>query len=319
MDKHTVISLSQKYPLSLQLLTAQQLLKLVFGDSVDIFDENGVFYVGNFEKADGGISGKGKVFYLSGVVVDGTFLHGLPHGVGVITHPASGVKEKVTFVNGCRASSEDQPSLITFGNGYQMKAMVEDLSPQLFQRTIPYIRNFYHASYFDMGKPYLTILSSQEGILNPLPSEVALWSVQYFDTQQPSMVVNLSNPSMLPLQDYCSDDWFSSEESNCVQSITLICHSFAKKNIFNYMMTENSRYRHLNQFMMESVHNAHCCVLSENEVKTYGSNFKSVMKVLEKSSKLHSLEVIAFPFTSFLMKDFEYIWKKLKQWVFKRR
>lgn len=286
---------------------------------MDIFDEKGVFYVGQFVKTVDGINGNGVAYYLSGIVVNGNFLHGLPEGDVTITHPVSGVRERVFVANGCRSSTEEKPSLITFGNGYQLKVKVEDLSPQLFQRTIPYIRNFYHASYFDMGRSKLTFLPSQEDVLNPLPSEVALWSVQHFDIQQPSMVVDVSNPSLSPLKDYYEDEWFASEKSNSVESISLICHSIAKKFLMNYMMTENTRFRHLNQFMSESVVAAHYYIISKEEADTYTLNMNFVLKVLEKSSKLKSLELVAFPFNCLLMKNFDSLWRRLQTWVLKRK
>lgn len=292
----------------------------MFGDLVNILEENGVFYVGQFMYDDKAIQGNGSVYYPSGLVVEGTFKDGFPEGEVIFHHEMSGVKEKVVCVNGHRTSSMDQPSLLTFNAGYQLKAGVKDVNLQAFQSQIPFVRNFYHSSYFHLGRPTLSIpLSFQEGVDCPLPSEVALWSIQHFDIQQPSMVVDLTNASLSSLQDYCEDEWFRSEKSNCLQHISLICHTLVRLNLLNSIIPEVIRFRRINQITRDNVQEVHEKRLSSELITRYDVNLKSVMNVLEKSPKLSTLTLIAYPFSPLVMKNYEMVWKKLRAWEFKSR
>ena len=307
-------------PTSDSLYAARDCIQFVFGNDIIIIHRDNVFFVGKFKEENEVIRGEGTVYYPSGLVVQGCIEKGLPHGHALISCPSCSVKEITNFSNGCRKSTDDQPSLITFGAGYQAYASVCDLSPIAMESIVPFLRNFYHHSYFDIGRPQLRwIADSSNSLEKPLPMENAmLWSVQYFDIQQAQMIVDLTNSTLTELDVYCEDPFFHNTENNLLQEITLVCQWLVRKHQLNFMIPEVARFRRINQIVKDSVEGISKEMLPAEVQGLYEKNWKSVFSVLASSKQLMKLSLVAYPFSNLDMKRDLTVWSNIAVWELKR-
>lgn len=321
MDDNQFHKLIVALPPPNSLYAPRDCIQFIFGDDVTIIHRDNVFFVGNFtEDENQHIQGSGLVYYPSGFVIEGSILNGLPHGDVMISCPSCNVTEKSFYDNGCRQSSLNKPSVISFGAGYQAYACVHDLSPIALESTVPYLRNFYHHSYFDFGRPKLEWIAHQNGdFQKPLPNDSSvLWSVQNFDIQQSQMVVDLSSTALTELNLHSNHPFFREESNNLLREVTLVCHSLVRKHQLNFMIPEIARFRRINQIVKDSVNSIRNDGLDQNEKTCYTNNWESVFAVLAFSNQLTKLSLVAYPFAKLVMTVDSSVWSRIAVWELKR-
>lgn len=309
-------------PTPSSLYAARDCIQFVFGDNISIIHRDNIFFVGKFTDVENQpIQGEGIVHYPSGLVIEGSIQEGRPHGNVVISCPSCSVTERCTFVNGLRQSTKVHPSLLTFGAGYQIYACVEDLSPIALESVVPYLRNFYHHSYFDLGRPRLELIpDNREGLENSLPpNPTVLWSVTNFDIQQAQMIVDLTSLALTDLANYHNHEFFRNEKNNLLREVTLVCHSLVRKHQLNFMIPEITRFRRINQIVKDSVEKLRDDSLDRNEEDIYKKNWQSVFSVLACSKQLVKLSLVAYPFAKLDMTNNLSVWKSVSMWELKRK
>ena len=272
--------------------------------------------MGNFEKTDS-INGSGFVYYPSGLIVEGLIRKGVPEGPCTLHFSQSDATQQVTFENGRRRGA----SVIQTASGLVYHISIEDQSPQLFESTVPFLRNYYNHSLFDYGHPRYSIselfLESQK---IPLSDDI-FWWLTMCDLQQSSLTLDITRPGMIDIVEYLettigTESFIHSPRFNRIQEVTLVCHNVIQQTFLNYLLPELVRFKNVSLFMEEEMARAEKYVVPKSILERFQTVWPAMMDILNNSPNLIRVEVIGCPLNPLIL--IEPLWARIEELIFRR-
>ena len=275
------------------LLSETECINLIKDENVMLKKEGKCLYFGSFDDT---LTGEGIAYYPSLLTINGSFVNGLPSGKCTISFSRSKCTETVGFREGKRMG----PSVLSWESGLQVAGKVNDVTTKLLSPMVPFTRNYYNHSLFDLGHPMYSLdEASLAGAPVSLTSDLAWWLVNC-DLQQPSLTLDLSRTGMTEITSHLQaavngESFTQSPHFNRVKSVTLACQQIIKQTHLNDMLPELTRLRNINLSLLSSPERAEHVSLSADALAAYDIVFSTLLEVLGHSQQLDKVELIAFP------------------------
>lgn len=281
-------------------LKRTEIIRIAFGNQKDVIETNHTVYVGDFQFTNV-LNGKGMAYYPSGYLIQGNFTDSVPDGLCTILFDGGRIQEEVRFEKGMRTGT----MRITYPSGIIVSGEIQDLSNNLlFTSVIPFFRNYYNTSVLMAGDPsynfsFNIMVRSQPLVQNSLEFFAYYYFLRYFDIQQSKLVVNVCHESISHLQPLDSNkepfqSLIADTSFNLVEKVTLVCHTLVMKSQVHYILPEVQLTKNLNSVLQTTLQNM--SELSEAELRVYDQNLRIIMQILDKSTHLHTLSLVAYPY-----------------------